>query len=155
MVLLGDMRGGYICTEMSLSKRLKCLKVRWREKLGTNRIVKLISESHFQILFPDCNFPFFLGDSKNMFFYINYRFSYSTLFIINRWSNDLLQWWNIHNKGCEVVKVHLYFSKLTNFIREGFTKKKVAVLLDFVQKRAWGKALPKFLAPFHKCIFGQ
>ena len=68
-----------------------------------------------------------------MFFYINYRFSYSTLFIINRWSNDLLQWWNIHNKGCEVVKVHLYFSKLTNFIREGFTKKKVAVLLDFVQ----------------------
>ena len=62
--------GGYICTEMSLSKRLKCLKVRWREKLGTNRIVKLISESHFQILFPDCNFPFFLGDSKNMHFYI-------------------------------------------------------------------------------------
>ena len=31
---------------------------------------------------------------------------------------------------------------------------KTAVLLDFVQMRE-GRALPKFLAHFHKCIFGQ
>ena len=37
-------------------------------------------------------------------------------------------------------------------LREGYTKK-VAVLLDFVQMR--GGALPKFLNPFHKWIFGQ
>ena len=31
---------------------------------------------------------------------------------------------------------------------------KTTVLLDFVQMRG-GRALPKFLAPFHKCIFGE
>ena len=30
---------------------------------------------------------------------------------------------------------------------------KTAVLLDFVQMREGGRALPKFVAPFHKSIF--
>ena len=33
-------------------------------------------------------------------------------------------------------------------------EKKIALLLDFVQIRGGGPC-PNFLAPFHKCIFGQ
>ena len=39
-------------------------------------------------------------------------------------------------------------------VKDGFTKKKVAVLLDFVQIRG-GESCPNFLSPFHKCIFGH
>ena len=35
------------------------------------------------------------------------------------------------------------------------SRKKVAVLLDFVQKRGAGGPCQIFLSPFHKCIFGQ
>ena len=146
MVLLGDMRGGYICTEMSLSKRLKCLKVRWREKLGTNRIVKLISESHFQILFPDCNFPFFLGDSKNMHFYI---------------IDFHIQFYSSLVGGAMIFcSDKVFTTRVTRLSRCTFTfpnwrtvwervsRKKVAVILDFVQMRGWGRALPKFFVTF-------
>ena len=37
---------------------------------------------------------------------------------------------------------------------EMVSRKKVAVLLDFVQMRGGGPC-PIFLSPFHKCIFGQ
>ena len=37
---------------------------------------------------------------------------------------------------------------------EKVSRKKDVRLLDFVQMRG-GRALPKFLSPFHKCIFGQ
>ena len=36
-----------------------------------------------------------------------------------------------------------------------FQGKKAAVLLDFVQRRRGRASCPIFLAPFHKCIFGQ
>ena len=45
-------------------------------------------------------------------------------------------------------------SKVEILTYRTFSQKKTAVLLDFVQMRG-GRALPNFLSPFYKCIFGH
>ena len=133
--------------EMSLSNRLKCLKVRWREKLGTNRILKLISESHFQILFPGCNFPFFLGIPKTCIFtlIIDYHIEFQTALI-----GGAMIFCSDKVFTTRVTRLSRCTFTFPNWrtVWERVSRKKVAVILDFVQMRGWGRALPKFFVTF-------
>ena len=103
MVLLGDMRGGYICTEMSLSKRLKCLKVRWREKLGTNGIGKVTQLHIVKSIFADWLCQISNGRCRiaNVFWIWNKK---STLSRQDRrwsWANVFWSWNKIKLSNCK------------------------------------------------------
>ena len=79
----------------------------------------------------------------------------------------LYLWWlRIYNctvmmqmqKNSETIRtlgITLTFREVGISFREGFTKKSCCSFGNCPNEGGWGRALPKFVSPFHKCFFGQ